>query len=128
MHLFAEVLISALLVIGGSFALIGSYGLIKLRDGMQRLHAPTKGTTVGVGAVLIASSGYAWLTHGSVSMQELLILLFLFLTAPLTALFLSKVQLHEMKDRNAIPATGCDTPWATFDEEHDGPEPPNPGH
>lgn len=116
MTLFTEIVISALLVIGGSFALIGSYGLLKLRNGMQRLHAPTKGTTVGVGAVLIASSLQAWISHGTVSLQEVLIILFLFLTAPLTALFLSKVQLHDMPDRSAIPPTGRETPWATFDE------------
>ena len=42
-------------MISGVFGLVGSYGLLKLRDPMQRLHAPTKATTVGVGAVLIAS-------------------------------------------------------------------------
>jgi multicomponent K+:H+ antiporter subunit G len=123
-----DIIISVLIVTGGIFTLIGSFGLIKLRDGMQRLHAPTKGTTVGVGTVLIASSINFWLTHGQFSMQEILILVFLFVTAPLTALFLSKAQLHAMQDRSHLPATGRKAPWATFDDgpEDDEPQLPHP--
>ena len=115
MPIFAEILIAALLVIGGSFALLGSYGLIKLTDGMQRLHAPTKATTIGVGTALIASVLDLWFAEGIVSIQEILIVLFLFVTAPLTALFLSKVQLHLTVDRKVIPPTGVNRVWATFD-------------
>ncbi|MCU0800413.1 MAG: Na+/H+ antiporter subunit G [Rhodobacteraceae bacterium] len=110
-----DILIAALLVTGGIFALIGSAGLLKLRDGMQRLHAPTKGTTVGVGTALIASSLHQWQLGAGLSLQEILIVLFLFITAPLTALFLSKVYLHSIADRSTLPPTGRDVPWATFD-------------
>ncbi len=55
----ADYLIAALLVIGGLFGLIGSFGLLKLNDPMKRLHAPTKATTIGVGTALIASSLFA---------------------------------------------------------------------
>ncbi|MGL4320697.1 MAG: Na+/H+ antiporter subunit G [Paracoccaceae bacterium] len=112
-----DIIIAVLLVIGGIFTLIGSFGLLKLRDGMQRLHAPTKGTTVGVGTILIASSINFWLTHGQVSIQEILIVVFLFVTAPLTALFLSKAQLHAMQDRSHLPPTGQKTLWATFEDD-----------
>ena len=50
-----EALISFFLVVAGLFGLVGSFGLIKLENTIQRLHAPTKATTVGVGGVLIAS-------------------------------------------------------------------------
>ncbi len=123
MPAISDIIISVMLVIGGSFALIGSYGLIKLRDGMQRLHAPTKGTTVGVGTALIASSVNFWLTHGQFSMQEILIVVFLFVTAPLTALFLSKAQLHAMQDRSTLPPTDRAAPWATFDDGVEDEEP-----
>ena len=52
----AEVIIAALLVLGGLFGLIGSYGLLRLRGAVQRLHAPTKASTLGVGAVLLAGA------------------------------------------------------------------------
>lgn len=122
----SDIIISALLVIGGTFALIGSFGLLKLRDGMQRLHAPTKGTTVGVGTALIASSVNGWLTQGQFSIQEILIVVFLYVTAPLTALFLAKVQLHAMQDRSHLPPTGRTAPWATFDDGIADDEPRRP--
>ena len=37
-----ELAASALLVGGGLFALVGSIGLVRLRDFPMRLHAPTK--------------------------------------------------------------------------------------
>lgn len=117
MTLTAEILISALLIIGGSFGLIGSFGLLKLRDPMQRLHAPTKATTVGVGAALIAAAlATAWQT-GTVSWQGVLVATFLFLTAPLSGLMLAKA--HRHLSRPDLPPTGTNAPWA-------GEAPPKP--
>ena len=48
MPFVAELIISVALVISGIFGFVGSYGLIKLKDSVQRLHAPTKATTLGV--------------------------------------------------------------------------------
>ena len=53
--MIGEILVSGLLIIGGVFGLVGSWGLIRLPDPMTRLHAPTKSATLGVGAVLVAS-------------------------------------------------------------------------
>ncbi len=50
-----EALTAATIVIGSTFILIGSFGLIKLPDLLSRLHGPSKATTVGVGGCLIAS-------------------------------------------------------------------------
>ena len=115
--MIVEYVIAALLVIGGIFAVIGSYGLLKLRDTMQRLHAPTKATTVGVGSALIASMLYFHLVHGQTSWHELLITLFLFLTAPITANFIAKAQMHRSIPESDMPPTGVGTDWATYDPE-----------
>ncbi len=116
----ADFAVAALLVLGGIFGLIGSFGLLKLRDAMQRLHAPTKATTIGVGAALIASALNLVLIGKGVSWQEVLVVAFLFLTAPLSALYLAKTHLLRTVDRNALPDTGLDRDWATFDKNHDG--------
>ena len=50
-----ELLIAFFLIVSGIFGFVGSFGMIKLKDPMSRLHAPTKATTLGVGGVLIAS-------------------------------------------------------------------------
>lgn len=114
MTLLAEYAISALLVLGGGFGLIGSYGLVKLKDPMQRLHAPTKATTIGVGAALIASALDLLLLGKGITWQEILIALFLFLTAPLSALYLAKTHLLRTVDRKTLPPTGTEAPWATY--------------
>ena len=110
-----EVVIAGFLVLGGVFGLIGSFGLLRLRDPMQRLHAPTKATTVGVGTALIASAFSLVLVGGGVTWQEALVALFLLITAPMSALFLAKVNLHRTVDRATLPPTGTARDWATFD-------------
>lgn len=112
MNMVAELVISALLVVGGLFGLVGSIGLLKLRDAMQRLHAPTKATTVGVGAALIASALYLLWQNGVATWQEVLVAIFLFMTAPLSALYLAKTHLHTLPDRSVLPPSGTGAPWA----------------
>ena len=87
--LWAEVLIAVLSLIGALFTLIGSWGLAKLGDFGKRLHGPTKATTLGVGCILIASMLWFGLT-GTPSLHELLITVFLFVTAPVSAHLLIK--------------------------------------
>ncbi|MBN8631534.1 MAG: monovalent cation/H(+) antiporter subunit G [Rhodobacterales bacterium] len=110
----AELLIAALLVLGGIFGLIGSYGLLKLKNPMQRLHAPTKATTLGVGAALVAAALYSMLIGTGVIWQGVLVAAFLFLTAPLSALYLAKTLLLRNIDRSGLPECGSGAPWATF--------------
>jgi multicomponent K+:H+ antiporter subunit G len=112
MNTAIEVFVSALLVIGGTFGLIGSYGLLKLRDAMQRLHAPTKATTIGVGSALIASSLDTLLISSHATWQELMVAVFLFITAPLSALYLAKSHIIKTVDRSTLPPTATDAPWA----------------
>ena len=115
MHLIAEIIISALLVVSGFFALVGSYGLIRLPDTMTRLHAPTKASTLGLGGVLLASMTYMWFARGDLSWHELLITLFLFLTAPITCNFIAKSWIARHADAADLPPTGTARQWATLD-------------
>lgn len=114
MTTLAETLIGALLVLGGTFGLIGSFGLLRLKDPMQRLHAPTKATTIGVGAALVAAALDFLLIGQSFAWQGIVVAIFLFLTAPLAALYLAKTHLLRVIDRKSLPPTGTDRPWATL--------------
>ncbi|MBV0910755.1 Na+/H+ antiporter subunit G [Anianabacter salinae] len=114
--MIVEIVISFFLVVSGLFGLVGSFGLIKLRDTMQRLHAPTKATTVGVGGVLVASMLYLALVEESFSFHEVMITLFLFLTAPITAHFMAQTHIRMRVDRNELPPTQRDFGWSLFDE------------
>lgn len=115
MTLLVEILISFFLVIGGIFGLVGSFGLIKLHNPMARLHAPTKSTTLGVGGVLIASILYFAFVRGQFSFHELMVTVFLFLTAPITAHFISKSHLHQNVAPDELPPTGTDREWAGYE-------------
>ena len=114
MELFGQLVIVALLVIGGCFSLIAAYAMIKLPDPMCRLHGPTKATTLGVGSVLLASLAWFFWFSSDPSWHELLIALFLFLTAPLSGLMLSKVNMHLLWRKEDIPAPGPSETWATY--------------
>ncbi|MFK7751347.1 MAG: Na+/H+ antiporter subunit G [Sedimentitalea sp.] len=112
-----EILIIVCLVFGGIFGLVGSFGLIKLGDPMSRLHAPTKATTLGVGGVLIASILHSVAVEGKLSLHELLITLFLLLTAPITANFIAKAHIHRHVKHEELPASGDDPTWAVLETE-----------
>lgn len=94
-----ETVAAILLIAGGTFAFIGSLGMVVLKDFYMRLHGPTKVTTLGIGCMLIASMLYFWRLEGIISIQEMLITLFLFITAPVSAHLLAKTGLHMQLER-----------------------------
>ncbi|BBC71904.1 Na+/H+ antiporter subunit G [Altererythrobacter sp. B11] len=117
----ADIVISILILAGGAFALIGSWGLVRLPSLMTRLHGPTKATTLGVGGTLAASMLFFPVHVGHFSAHELLIALFLFIAAPITANMVAKAHLHRQGSRiDPNPADeiaeGLPHPnaWATF--------------
>ena len=118
-EILATYAIALLLVIGTIFTLVAAIGLLKLNDPMTRLHAPTKAGTVGIGAFLMASILQSYI-FGEGSFHELLIMAFLFVTAPVSANFMAKVSLH----RGACalpPPTPQDETWSTLNRfDHDG--------
>lgn len=85
-----EWLVSVFVVIGAFFTLVGSVGLARLPDFFTRLHGPSKATTLGVGGLLIASMLYFSLKGDGVSLHELLITVFLMVTAPVSAQMLAQ--------------------------------------
>jgi multicomponent K+:H+ antiporter subunit G len=85
---------AALIIFGAGIALIGSIGLVRFPDIFTRLHGPTKATTLGVGSVLLGTILYLNLHGETGAVRELLITVFLFLTAPVSAHLLAKAALH----------------------------------
>ena len=114
MELIAEYVIAFMLIMSGIFGLVGSYGLVKLPDQMTRLHAPTKAATLGVGGALIASFLWFLVFSDHASVHELLISLFIFVTAPVTGLMIAKAHLHLCWRAEDLPDPGPGRHWATF--------------
>lgn len=98
--------VAVLLVLGAAFALVGSWGLARLGDFLKRLHGPSKATTLGVGCVLLASALW-FAARGQGGWPEWLIVLFLFITAPVSAHLLVKAALKlDPSLRPPPPRTG----------------------
>lgn len=90
LSLWLEIIVSAFLLLGSAFVLIGAIGLYRLPDFFMRLHGRTKATTLGVGGVIVASLIYFSNRQAGISLHELLISLFLFISAPVSAYMLAK--------------------------------------
>ena len=88
-----DVFTAAFLILGAGFALIGSIGLVRLPDLFTRLHGPTKATTLGIGCILLGSLLYFSFRQG-LSLHEILVSLFLFLTAPVSAHLIARAALQ----------------------------------
>ena len=107
----AALAVAACLLVGLGFTLVAAIDLLKLKDPMTRLHAPTKAGTLGTGSFLLASMIHSY-AAGEGSAHEVLIMAFLFVTAPVTANFIARVNIHQRS---------CDTPprppgevWSTL--------------
>ena len=92
--MIADIIISFFLVSGGFLTFLGSLGIVKLPDFYTRLHGPAKNTTLGMGGILLASILFFSLTQEGVTVRDLLITLFLFMTAPISAHLMAKSGLH----------------------------------
>lgn len=89
-----ESILAIIILLGAGFTLIGSLGLAKMPDFFMRLHGPTKASTIGVGSLLISSTLYFSLKNEGISLHEMLVALFLFMTAPVSAHMMAKAALH----------------------------------
>ncbi len=123
--IIAEVAVCVMIVLGAGFALVGSWGLVRLPTLMERLHGPTKATTLGLGGMLVGSVIFFQFDQGVWSAHELLISLFLFITAPIAANMIAKVHMHRIRsDPTTLGPAGCPpdpdqrSAWATYEEPH----------
>lgn len=96
-------------VLGAAFALLGAWGLARLDDFFKRLHGPSKASTLGVGCSLLASA-LVFACAGRASWPELLIAVFVFVTAPVAAQLLIQAALKDQ------PALRPDAPRAAGKE------------
>lgn len=92
------ILTAALLVGGATITLIGSLGLLRLRSFYERVHAPTLGTTLGTTCIAIASMIYFSALGTRPVLHELLIILFVTVTTPISLMVL--VRAAVLRDRS----------------------------
>ncbi|MDR7194198.1 Na+/H+ antiporter subunit G [Luteimonas terrae] len=116
-----EIVVVTLLVVGCFFTLLGGVAMVKLSDFFRRLHGPAKASTLGVGCILFASIIYHWVNGSGVHPRELLITVFLFLTAPISAHLMSRAALSLMDERPPHPERTPDADERMVDREDPAP-------
>ncbi|MCC7265952.1 MAG: cation:proton antiporter [Caulobacteraceae bacterium] len=87
------VLICGCLLAGAFFALAGAVGLVRLKSFYQRVHAPTLGSSLGMGLILVSSILYFSLARGHPVLHEILIAVFLTLTTPISLMLIVRAAL-----------------------------------
>jgi multicomponent K+:H+ antiporter subunit G len=105
---FAAVPVALLLLIGAGLTLAGSIGVLRLRTFYERLHAPTLGTSYGMGCILIASMIFFSVLQTRIVIHEILIGVFVVLTTPVTLMLVARASLHRdrlEKQEEVPPAT-----------------------
>jgi multicomponent K+:H+ antiporter subunit G len=100
--LWLQLAIVLLLAVAAFFLLVGAIGLARFGDVFQRLHAPTKASTLGVGGLLLASMMLSW-SRGEPAIREILITLFVFVTAPVAASLMAQAALHRREPAHPPP-------------------------
>ena len=84
----AMILTATLLIAGAAVTLVGSFGLLRLRGFYQRVHAPTLGTTLGTIFITTASMIYFSALGTRPVLHELLVIVFVITTTPITLMVL----------------------------------------
>lgn len=92
--LWAAIPIGGLLIAGAFLTLVGAIGFLKLGTFYERIHAPTLGTSGGIGAIMLASMIFFSTSTGSLVIHELLIGIFVTVTTPITFMLLARAALH----------------------------------
>jgi len=104
--LWAAILVGILVIAGALVALIGSIGLIRMRSFYERVHPPTLGSSMGVALIALASIICFSVLRTRPSVHEVLIVIFVTLTTPVTFMLLGRAALY--RDRTE----GADVPPA----------------
>jgi len=86
--------IAILLVIGGMAALIGAIGTMRFNDFYMRMHGPAMSSTVGLGSIIIASIIFYWYHLGTLRTPELVLLVLVIITTPISAHLLTMTAMH----------------------------------
>ena len=90
--------VALLVVLGAALALVGSFGLLRLRTFYERVHPPTMGTTLGLGCILLASMALFSTLGSRAVLHEIVIAVFAIVTTPVTYVLLVRAAVHRDDD------------------------------
>lgn len=102
---WAAVLVCGLTVLGAAVALIGSVGLLRFTSFYERLHAPTLATSGGVLMICTASIISFAVLQSRWVFHEILIIVFVVATTPVTLMLLGQAALYRdrVEEKRGVP-------------------------
>ena len=108
---WAAIPVAFLLTLGGLITVIGAFGLARLQSFYQRIHGPAITVTLGAGCILLASMLYFTVAQSRLVIHELLISLFILMTAPVVAMTIMRAGVYrELRERaKHADASAADT-------------------
>ena len=92
--MWAALPVAVLLMLGATIILTGALGLLRLRTFYQRIHGPAITVTLGAGCLLLASMLYFTVTQSRLVIHELIISVFLLMTAPVVAMTIMRAAVY----------------------------------
>lgn len=113
---WAAIPVAFLLVLGGLITLIGAIGLARLKIFYQRMHGPAITITLGAGCILMASMLYFTVLESRLVIHELLISVFVLMTAPVVSMLIMRAGVYrELRERAEAFANGSEHPSTVVD-------------
>jgi multicomponent K+:H+ antiporter subunit G len=107
---WAALLVAALVLLGAALTLTGTLGLWRLDNFYRRVHAPTLGTTLGAGSILVASIVCFSALQSRLAIHEVLIAVFLTATTPVTLMLLVRAAVWRDIEEGNLDVAGLRTP------------------
>ncbi|MCB4822095.1 monovalent cation/H(+) antiporter subunit G [Roseicella aerolata] len=117
--LWAALPVALLLLTGAGLGLIGSVGLLRLRNFYERIHAPTLATTLGIGFILLASALHFSVLQSRPVLHEVLIAVLMVITTPVTLMLLARAALYRDR-REGDPEVPPLPPQVSRPQRRDG--------
>ena len=93
-----EIIVTILILLGSLFMLVAATGVLRFSDTLSRMHATTKAPSFAMLLIVMAVTIY--FSIAIVILKAILIILFVYLTAPLAAHSISKIKEHNSSEKN----------------------------
>lgn len=97
--IWAQWLIAVLAVAGALVALLGSWGLMRLKTYYERVHTPAIIATMGCWLIMWATLAFYSVSGHSLALHALLLAVFVAVTVPISTIFLMRAALFRDRRR-----------------------------
>lgn len=130
--LWAQWLVALLALSGALVALLGSWGLVRLKSYYERVHTPAIIATMGCWLIMWASLVFYSVSEHGLALHALLIAVFVAVTVPISTIFLMRAALfRDRRQGKPVPPSVSNTvantplPQADTHEASTAPQPPH---